>query len=119
MVVTHGGNADVTNGGSELDKRVGFVVLVRRASFAASTEVQIVTDGALVAISSDVGLDSISIFAKWAITEDTVVTNLAGQYSAQAGTVIKWFVDWHKSVARMDEVGIGNAAVAEIPIRTV
>jgi hypothetical protein len=67
----------VTDGCLELDKRVGFVVRIRRAGLAAGTEIGVVANGALVAVTLDVGLDTIALVAEWSITIDTVMTRLA------------------------------------------
>jgi hypothetical protein len=67
----------VTDGCLELDKRVGLVVRIRRAGLAAGTEIGVVANGALVAVTLDVGLDTIALVAEWSITIDTVMTRLA------------------------------------------
>lgn len=74
-MITQSSDADITDRSLEFDKRMGSVVRVRWAGLAASTEVGIVADSALVTISLDIGLDTIGRVAKWPVTIDAVVTS--------------------------------------------
>jgi hypothetical protein len=78
-----------------------------------------VTDSALISVSLDVGLNTIALVAKRTITVDAVMTGLAGERSGQRCEIVEGFVDWYKSVAGVDEVGIGDARCTEVPIRAV
>jgi hypothetical protein len=73
----------VADGCLELDKRVSLVVRIRRAGLAAGTEIGVVANSALVAVTLDVSLDTIALVAEWSITVDTVVTRLAAIRSRQ------------------------------------
>jgi hypothetical protein len=48
-----------------------------------------------------------------------VVTGLAGESSGQRCTIAEGLVEWHESVAGVNEVGIRNASCTEVPIRAV
>jgi len=76
-MISHCGNRDVTNGGLEFDEGVGLIMRVRGASFAASTEVGIVTNSALVTVSLNIGLSTVALVAKRTITVDAMMTSLA------------------------------------------
>ena len=73
LVVAQSGNGDVANRCLELDERVGLVVWVGWAGFAACTEIGVVADSALVAVTFNERLIAISWVAKWSITVDAVV----------------------------------------------
>ena len=77
-MITQSSNADITDGSLELDKRVSLVVRVRWASFTAGTEVSVVADSALVAVSLDVAMMAISV-AEWSVAVDAVVARLAAE----------------------------------------
>jgi hypothetical protein len=78
-MVTQSSNADIADWGLEFDKRVSAVVAVRWASLAAGTEVGVVADGALVAVTLDIGLHSVVGVAQRTITVDAVVAGLAAE----------------------------------------
>ena len=77
------------------------------------------TDSAFITVSLDVRLNTIALVAKRTITVDAVMTGLAGERSGQRCEIVEGFVDWYKSVAGVDEVGIGDARCTEVPIRAV
>jgi hypothetical protein len=64
-------------------------------------------------------LNAIALVAKRTVTVDTVMTSLSSEGSGQGCKIIEGFVDWYKSVAGVDEVSIGNARCAEVPVRAV
>jgi len=78
LVIAHCGYRDIADGRLELDERVGLVVWVRGTSFAASTEVGVVTDSALVAISFDIRLRTVALVAERSIAVDAMMTGLEG-----------------------------------------
>jgi hypothetical protein len=78
-----------------------------------------VADGTLVSVSLDIGLNSVARVAKRTIAVDAVMTGLACERSRQRCEIVEGFIDWHKSVAGVDEASIGNAGCAEVPIRAV
>ena len=73
----------------------------------------------LVSVTLNVGLNTIALVAKRTITVDAVMTGLASEGSGQRCKIVEGFVDWYKSVAGVDEVGIGDAGCTEVPIRAV
>jgi hypothetical protein len=77
-MITESGDADIADGGLELDERMSLVVWVRWDGFTAGTEVGIVANSTLVSVSLNVGLGTIGVVAKRTITVDTVVTSLGG-----------------------------------------
>jgi hypothetical protein len=105
-VVSKSGDAYIANWSLELNERVGSVVGVGGASLAARAEVSIVTDGTLVAVALNIALDTICRIAKWSVTVDAVMTSSAAVRSGEHSTIVKRFVDWYKSVTRMNEASI-------------
>jgi hypothetical protein len=78
-MITQSSNADIADWGLEFDERVGSVVSIRWASLTAGTEVGVVAYGALVAVTLDVGLNSVVRVAERTITVDAVVAGLAAE----------------------------------------
>ena len=76
-MISKSSNADIADRSLELDQRVSSVVWVRRASLATGTEIRIVADSALVSITLDICLSTISLIAKRAVTVDTMMASLA------------------------------------------
>jgi len=119
-VVTKSGDTNVADRCLELDEGVSLVVWVRWAGLAATTEVGVMADSALVAITSDVSLHTTAIGgAKRSITEDTGVTGLRGVLTTQGVEVTDRLVEWDKSVAGVNEAGVCNASRAVVPIWAV
>jgi hypothetical protein len=116
-MVAQGCDTDIADGCLELDQRVGSVVKIRWASFTAGTEIGIMAHGTFVSIALDISLDNISRVAKRSVAIDAVVTGLACVGSRhRCGGVTERFVDWHKPVTGMNEICVGNASSAEVPI---
>jgi hypothetical protein len=76
-MVAQSSNADIADRGLEFDERVGSVVTVGWAGLTAGTEVGVVADCALVAVTLNISLDSVVGVAKRTITVDAVVASLA------------------------------------------
>ena len=115
IVVTHGGDRHVADRSLELDEGVGLVVRVGRVGLAAGTEVGIVADGALVAVSRDVGLANLGGVAERTIAVDAEV----------AGTVhvpdpgIRGLVQRDKPMDGVDVPDIDKAGRAVVPVWAV
>jgi hypothetical protein len=76
-MITQSSNADVADWGLELDQRVSSVVAVGWAGLTVGTEVGVVADGALVAVTLDESLVPVLGVAKGTVTVDAVVAGLA------------------------------------------
>jgi small basic protein len=112
-MITHGCNADIANGGLELDQRMSAVMLVRWAGLAIGTEISVMADCTLVTVASNiVGL----VDTKRTITVDSVMGRLASKRTKSAGSIVDWLVEGNESMAWMDELGIWHASSAIIPI---
>jgi hypothetical protein len=118
-VITHGCDRDIADRSLELDQRMGLVVLVGRAGFTAGTEVCIMADSAFVTIPLDIRLIAGTLVAKWPVTVDAVVASLATICTRHCCEIPERLVNWHKSVAGVDECGIWHASGAEIPVWAV
>lgn len=110
-VTSQSAHGDTTNRGLKLDQGVSAVVSVSRKSLAIGAEVNIITDGTLVADTSDVALSRF-VLAKRTITEDTVVDLILTRLLRDS------LVKRSESVTR---VGVGcvlNALRAIVPVGT-
>ena len=76
FVITESRNADIADRRLEFDKGMSSVVQITRAGFAAGTEISVVTHGALVAVSLDIGLNAIARVAKRTVTIDAMMASL-------------------------------------------
>lgn len=102
-------NSDGAHGSLELDQGVGAVVLVIGMGLAARTEVNVVTDGTLVANTSNVALSRLAI-AQRAITEDAKVDLRVTRLLTNS------FVDRGEAVSRVVLVGFLDARRAVVPV---
>ena len=96
----------------EFDQRVAAVVHVRWQCLAASTEVNIIADSALVTNASDAAWIGL-VKAEWAIAVDEGVALLAGEGLGDG------LVDWNEAMARVDLVHLLDAAFTVVPVRAV
>lgn len=87
----------------ELDERVSLIVEIRRASLAAGTEVGVVANGTLVAVSDYIGR---LVAAERSIAVDAMVASLAEMSSADFAN---WLINGNKAVSRVDEGRINDA----------
>jgi hypothetical protein len=112
-MVTHRRNANIADRGLELDKRMGPVVDIGWAGLAAGTEISVIADSALVAVTADVqGLRG----TQWTITVNTVVERGSRHRACVVGNRL---VDGNEAVAWVDELGIWNAGLAVVPVWAV
>jgi hypothetical protein len=109
VLFAKGSNRDVSDGRLEFDERMGTVVTKGWNSFAIGTEVGIVTDGTLVACTSNVLLMGFT-GAERAITVDAKVDLLE---SAEVGDL---FVKGCKPMPGVNLRCAENASRAVIPI---
>lgn len=109
VILGDSANSDGANGSLELDQGVGAVVLVIGMGLAARTEVNVVTDGTLVANTSDVALSRL-VLAQRAITEDAKVDLRVTRLITNS------FVDRGKAVSRVVLVGLLDARGAVVPV---
>jgi hypothetical protein len=84
-------------------------VLVGRQSLAVGTEIDVVTDGTLVANTRDVALGGL-VLAEGSIAEDAIVDRVL------VGLLTDGFIDRGKSVARMVLGSIHDAVRAVVPV---
>lgn len=113
IMISHGGNANIADRGLELDERVGPVVDIAWAGLATGTEISVVTDSALIAVAADVQRLRRT---QRPITVDTVV-----ERSVRNATCVvdNRLVDGHEAVAWVDELRVGNAGLAVVPVWAV
>jgi hypothetical protein len=112
LVIVHRSNADATDGGLELDKRVSVVVPVAWVGLAVLAEIGVVADSALVADTFDIR-QALFVLAQWTVAVNAVVTVTAVERLSQG------LVDGHKAMARMDVLSILDAIWAVIPVWAV
>jgi hypothetical protein len=107
---TQRGDANVADGGLELDQRMSVVVLVGWECLAVCTKVRVVTHSTLVANTLDVR-QLVFVLAQRAIAVDAVM----------AGTTTMWLlqriIDWHEAVPRMSSLRVLDAVGTVIPVR--
>jgi hypothetical protein len=100
----------------ELDERVCLVVSIGGASFAVGAKVSVMADGTLVADASDVALTR-ARSAEWSIAADSDVHR--PRVRATDADFLAGLVDGHKSVSWVDNLGIGDAGIAVVPVRAI
>jgi hypothetical protein len=110
-IITYGAYCHSANGSLELDQGVGLVVVMSGQCLAVGTEIDIVTDGTLVADTGNIALGGL-VLAKRSITEDTEVSGVLVRVLADS------LVDRNKSMARVVLGSIDDAVRAVIPIGT-
>jgi hypothetical protein len=106
----------MTNGRLELDQGMSLIVRICRTGLTVGAEIGVVTNGALVSVTSDECVGGSANRTERAITADTNVNspNLAGILMFS-----KRFVHGNESVIGMDEACIHNAISAVVPVRAV
>ena len=116
LVIAHGGDRNVPDGGLELDEGMRFIVGVGRVGLAVGTEVRVVADGALVPVSGDVRLKAAGGVAERSIAIDSIVTGPAGEWSALGGVRLE-----HRDelVLGVDKAGVDETFRAVVPVWTV
>jgi hypothetical protein len=112
-MITHRGNANIADRGLELDERVGPVVDIVWASLAAGTEISVVTDSALIAVTADIQRLRCT---QRSVTVNTVVERGIRRRSC---VVANRLVDGDEAVAWVDELRVGNAGLAVVPVWAV
>lgn len=118
-MLTNGSDADIADGSPELDEGMSLVVLIGWAGLAAGTEIGVMADGTLVSVTNNVCRVSAVQVAERSVTADAVMTRLLAESTRRCGDISNWLIDGHKSVARVNEVSIDDAAAAVVPVRAV
>jgi hypothetical protein len=118
-MITQSCDANIADRCLEFDERMSPVVWVGRAGLTGSTEIGIMTHSALVSVSLDIRLNTITRIAERSITIDSVMASLGNERSGQGCKIIERFVDRHESVAGVDKASIGDASSTEVPIWAV
>jgi hypothetical protein len=77
VMITHRGNTDIADRCLDFDKRVGLVVLIGWTCLAIGTEICVVANSTLVAVSNNVCCRTTATTAKRAVAVDAMVTDLA------------------------------------------
>lgn len=105
----------MADGSLKLDEGVGLVVIVRGTGLTVGTEIEVVTDGTLVANAPNVRGVVLLFSAKRSVTADPHVNDVAVQRSNAS----KLLVDRDESVVRVNELGIRNAVATKVPVGAV
>ena len=100
----------MTNGYSDLDQRMSLVVNAAWESLAIVAEISVVTNSALVTVTSNIGLARLA-HARGTVTIDTAVDFLASM------RITKWFIQGGKSVNRVSLRTIFGTLGAVVEVR--
>ena len=109
-IIGDGAHRHSTDRSLEFHQGVSAVVLICGKSLAVGTEIDVVTNGTLVADATDVALRRL-IFAKRSVTEDAIVNLIIARLFADR------FVYGNESVARMILGGTCDAVGTIVPVR--
>lgn len=105
-----GTDAARANRSSELQQGVGVIVVECGQGLTVCTEVEVMANGASVAVTDNVALGGLAL-AQWAITEDTCVDNMSTRL------LFDIFIERGKSVTRMGFINVLEALSTVVPVR--
>lgn len=100
----------------ELDQRVSLVVFIGRAGFTVGAEVEIVTNGTLVADTTNIGRRSLRGTAQGTVTANAIVNGMCNIRSVEIGERL---VDSSEAMAGVHKVRVLDTFSAIVPVGAV